>query len=77
MDAAQRNLISTAGFVGFVAAFKDPVETYVTAQQVRVDLLLGSLRKNGDDVTSVRVLTVACGRSSPSLPPALLLKPPV
>ena len=31
----QRNLISAAGFIGLVAAAKDPVETYVKASQVR------------------------------------------
>jgi len=32
----QRNLISSAGFIGLVAAMKEPAETYVKCNQVRL-----------------------------------------
>ena len=35
----QRNLISSAGFIGLVAAVKAPAETYVKCNQVRLRAL--------------------------------------
>ena len=35
----QRNLISSAGFIGLVAAMKEPTETFVKCNQVRLRAL--------------------------------------